>query len=311
MTSTLDFYKLPINLYSKNFIMESLETYLGTLSPKTISSFQYQRFEMEKRIKVNISQDYQTYNGLTKYNYLRISQYNDNNALSVYYYFIKSAKQISESTIEFVIVMDVLNTFKYSTSIGQNNYNISEKSLITREHKNRIDPNVEISTTSLRRGHGLHPHFILLNKKIILNPNSSLWESDFQNVYTIGANSPSSRITRIKVTTISKNGLYTQTNTGYNSVDFDYTAGDHVLDLTMDGFSIGSNVLETYFVFEFTLISSNSTDLDNIDTMIEEMDFLELISTGRMRFIDRYQEGIESITFKFSEEELLDQDKNK
>ena len=51
--STLYFYKLPINLFNKNFILENIETYLATLTPVTKTEFQYQRAELEKTIKVS------------------------------------------------------------------------------------------------------------------------------------------------------------------------------------------------------------------------------------------------------------------
>lgn len=313
MTSTLDFYKLPINLYSKNFIMESLETYLGTLTPKTISSFQYQRFEMEKRIKVNISQDYQTYNGLTKYNYLRISQYNDNNALSVYYYFIKSAKQISESTIEFVIVMDVLNTFKYSTSVGQNNYNISEKSLITREHKDRINNHIDVITKApirkmMKVGLGRHEHYDLLNNTFIIDFSSDLWESNFLKSYSIGDLLDPTRATIINLKVVNKiTGEVNTTGTIVGSVTFDYDEDDRLLDLSSPlGGSWGILIDEYYVEFTFTNLSENNTDLTIIDQMIDEIVFLQLINYGRLRIIDKYQEGIDSITFKFNESDLND-----
>ena len=59
MKATLYFYKTAINLLDKNFVLESLETYLATLTPVIKTNFQYQRFDLEKTIKVNLNQEYQ------------------------------------------------------------------------------------------------------------------------------------------------------------------------------------------------------------------------------------------------------------
>lgn len=141
MTCTLNFYKLPINLDGKNFVLESINNYLSTFTPLVVSSFQYQRFDLNKTIKVNLSQDYQLdVTAIQKYNYLRIIATDTNNHTTYYYYFIRNAKQLSMGTIEFEIRMDTLNTFQFTTAAtGSNNtYNLSPKSLITREHKDRF-----------------------------------------------------------------------------------------------------------------------------------------------------------------------------
>ena len=141
MKATLYFYKTAINLIDKNFVLESIESYLATLTPVTKTDFQYQRFELEKTIKVNMSQDYQlNIAGLTKYNYLKITTLDSSSPAktATYYYFIKSARQISELTIEFTIVMDVLNTFQFSSTAANDKYTLSDKTLVKREHKDRL-----------------------------------------------------------------------------------------------------------------------------------------------------------------------------
>lgn len=141
MKATLYFYKTAINLIDKNFILESIESYLATLTPVTKTDFQYQRFELEKTIKVNMSQDYQlNIAGLTKYNYLKITTLDTSipAKTATYYYFIKSARQVSELTIEFTIVMDVLNTFQFSSTAANDKYTLSDKTLVKREHKDRL-----------------------------------------------------------------------------------------------------------------------------------------------------------------------------
>ena len=128
MTTTLKLYTLPLNLLDKNFKLDSWSTYLATLTPLTKSDFQYQRFTLESKIKVNLSQDYQN-QLVSKYNYVSITA-KISNVDYTYYYFVKKFTQISQATIELELYMDVLNTFTYT---------LSPKSIITREHKDRID----------------------------------------------------------------------------------------------------------------------------------------------------------------------------
>lgn len=144
MKSNLYFYKLPINLYGKNYVLEYISSYLSTLTPLVVSNFQYQRMEFEKRIKVNFDQDYQLdITGITKYNYLKITESTSSlspNVTATYYYFIKSARQIAQKTIEFELSLDVLNTFTYNQSGNKpNEYAVTERTLITREHKDRFE----------------------------------------------------------------------------------------------------------------------------------------------------------------------------
>ena len=142
MTTNLYFYNLPVNLLNKNFIMDSWETYLGTLTPLAKTSFQFLRFDVDKTIKVNMGQEYSLNNiTSTTYNYLKVTCTPTNNVTSTYYYFIKNIRQVSESTLEFSLRMDVLNTFKFSsaTSITHTyDYNLAPESLIKREHKDRL-----------------------------------------------------------------------------------------------------------------------------------------------------------------------------
>lgn len=339
MTSTLYFYKLPINLLNKNFVLESLETYLGTLTPVTISKFQYQRFEMEKRIKVNINQDYQTYNGLTKYNYLKITQLNENNSVSIYYYFIRSAKQISESTIEFIIRMDVLNTFHYYTispSTSQNNYSLSDKSLITREHKNRFQP---------KTGVGL---------KDLTELEKTYAESSFDGGYDGEEPSPIFFIGYAGdiANYVRKNGFFgmfltyqlgvgpqiygidlyfnnqfemscAQIIFGDSQIELDDENGDDIEFISWDSL-INSNVLiglkfRGLVDTDTTNWNALSMDLDGhqywnyfypdgLSNPIMVNKKIVASITELYRVIDKYYEGIEAITFKESEKTLYDLD---
>ena len=145
-TSTLYLYKDTKLKDKKNFSIDHISDYLSSFQVgSAITDFQYQRMTLYKKIKLNSDQINASVNYFlenTKPNYLKFVQ----DAVTsggvtktcVYYYFIESITQISEKTIELDLKMDVLNTFNYNTKGSDNtNYELSDRSLITREHKNR------------------------------------------------------------------------------------------------------------------------------------------------------------------------------
>lgn len=107
----------------KNMIIENIDQYLSSLSTKwQIVDFQYQRIELNKKIKIPASQSYQSYQF---YDYLEI--YEDDRR---FYYFILSADQTAKNTITFNLALDTLNTF-------QGLYSFDDKTTIHRQHKDR------------------------------------------------------------------------------------------------------------------------------------------------------------------------------
>lgn len=129
-TSTINLFKNVKFSKDKNFIVDSLPDYLATLTQTTITKAQYFRHELNTKIKLDISQVYQEYEATYNYNYMSIQ---NSNSSKVVYYFIVDKKQKAESTIEFILEMDVINTFKPSTD-----FTIDDKTLVIREHKDRI-----------------------------------------------------------------------------------------------------------------------------------------------------------------------------
>lgn len=121
----------------KNMIVENINQYLSSLSSIwRIASFQYQRIELNKQIKIPASQSFQSYQS---YDYLEI--FEDDRR---FYYFIISADQTAQNTVTFNLALDTLNTF-------QGMYSFDEKTTIHRQHKNRwkdnTTPLVENSVT--------------------------------------------------------------------------------------------------------------------------------------------------------------------
>lgn len=128
----------------KNFSFNgSIGDYLLGKSFKLINDFQYQRLELEKTIRVNLSQNEQILSNdqtlSNRYDYCCIIPMNGVATQSHYFYFIVKTTQISQSTIEYQLVMDTLNTFTFLTTFNTNlGYTLSPKTLVKREHKDRM-----------------------------------------------------------------------------------------------------------------------------------------------------------------------------
>ena len=128
MTSTLYLYKDSKIIPSKNFVVDSLEDYLETLTKITILDFQFLRNDLNLFIKINKSQDYSGSLSTYNYNYLKVVQ----NGVS-YYYFILKKTQVSQSTIGLELKRDTLNTYKWDSA-----FKVSARTQVNREHKERL-----------------------------------------------------------------------------------------------------------------------------------------------------------------------------
>lgn len=121
----------------KNGLYEDLSTYLGTLTPTYVfSAFQYQKIELDLFIKLPISQANVGENGIG--NYLEIEQ--DSRK---YYYFILDANWTAENTVQLQLSIDSINTFA-----GE--YELSEKTNIIRQHKDRYVPTEFVASGSMQ-----------------------------------------------------------------------------------------------------------------------------------------------------------------
>lgn len=128
--STLTIYKGCKILQDKNFIVDNLTNYLTGLTKTTVSHFQYVKHGLRISIKVNLDSQYLD-GGIdfdTNYNYISIKNSNDN---KTYYYFITKKTWLAQSTIQFDLEMDTLNTWN-------GNYELGSKTQIQRQHKNRF-----------------------------------------------------------------------------------------------------------------------------------------------------------------------------
>lgn len=321
MTSTLYFYKLPINLLNKNFILENIETYLATLTPVTKTDFQYQRAELEKTIKVNMSQNYQlNLDSLVKYNYLKVVM---NSA--IYYYIIKSAKQVSESTIEFNIVMDVLNTFTFSQTASNKTYTLSNKSLITREHKDRL---VKLPTQYILRDLTSEEKFAF-NQLDSNNYYQNTSESEvhlllnvsnvFDYLKEVGQTPILFTFNTTDTYIIIKRENMTSVDTYRNISTMSIDDNKNIILTLQNGsqrlFSLGNNDLFIIVIpangalsFNFDGYTGDWTKFINIAINTEKSISIE--EHKYKRIIDYYQEGLSTILFKKNEVTLFDEDKD-
>ena len=138
-TSTIEIYKSCKLLKDKNFVLDGssagidyVSSYLGTLTKKTITGFQYIKHALAITIKVDLNQDYfQMKESQNDWNYVKIrnSGLNDRN----FYYFVDHFEWASENTAKIYLMMDTANTFKYNVD-----YKVDKKTLVKRRHEDRF-----------------------------------------------------------------------------------------------------------------------------------------------------------------------------
>ena len=139
MNSTVTLYKNSKLLPDKNIALiwtaggityKGIELYLSNLTSIAIADFQYVKHALSLSIRVNLSQSNLSMGyGAEDLNYCKI-QNGEENPL---YYFIVGKKWKGEYTVELSLVLDTLNSF-----LWDDDYQISNKSLVYREHKDRI-----------------------------------------------------------------------------------------------------------------------------------------------------------------------------
>ena len=131
--STITLYTREIGIEAEKLQMiEDFENYLSSkaTSLAIIQSYQYQKIELTKYLKVDISQSFQS--PLKDQNYVYCKIVNSDNTRPIYYW-IKKMNWKSSSCIELDLVLDTLNTFKMGVD-----YTFSPKTIIQRQHKDRL-----------------------------------------------------------------------------------------------------------------------------------------------------------------------------
>ena len=324
---SLRFYEKSKLKPDKNWCFDDIETYLSTLTYFDVSDFQYQRFEIDKEIRVDFSQSEQTISSSAKkYDYLRISTI-VNNAPIYYYYFIVKTRQVSESTIAYQLRMDTLNTFKFDSTSGNNKYTLSTKTLVKREHKDRINKNKSAST---------------------FYKSSTDWDTFVNNLINdLGASAPETGFLSIFWSTLhsycqglssgNKNPIITGTETdvlvksgggGFTTykvdeIRFNCNSSSYIRimlyknNVMIQDFYLSSgnntalfvkvNYHEDYPLKTLTWGTTGNT-IGVLFGYILNPYSVYLLKTYYERIIDEYQEGLSTILFKKSENQLLDND---
>lgn len=136
--STIKFYKSAVMLPERNAIFDEMnEEVLGEVAYQLLD-FQYQRIELLKTIKVSLQQKNAYYND---YNVVSIKNSDDPRT---YYYFITGSKQTAQNTVQFDLLLDVLNSYKIGTDFA-----FTDRTKLIREHKDRFfDSTTPISRTA-------------------------------------------------------------------------------------------------------------------------------------------------------------------
>lgn len=130
MTSTLKLYYRTEIEPDKNIVVEDIEDYLSTITSTTIEDFQYIKHNLDIVIKINESQEKLEYFYNNNINYCSIQNENG----KIVYYFVINKNWKGQNTIELTLRMDSANTFKFNLD-----YNLTRKTLVKREHKDRYD----------------------------------------------------------------------------------------------------------------------------------------------------------------------------
>ena len=138
----MNIWKLYANskiLPEKNFKVDSLESYLATLTKLEITGDtektapQYIKHDLNLFVKINKNQEVLNYfDSDNNYNYMSIQ--NTDDTYPVYYFIIKK-EWVSKNTLGLVLVMDTVNTFTTERS----SFTISDRTLVNREHKDRLE----------------------------------------------------------------------------------------------------------------------------------------------------------------------------
>ncbi len=316
-TTTLTLYKHTKLDDMKNFIVDDLASYLSTKESETITDLQYQRFELNKTIKLNKSQSYLLKGqSLNRYDYCKFSIGNVD-----YFYFIIRSSWKAEETIELELKMDTLNTFAFSSNESDATYTLSNKTLVKREHKDRFAlKDEEVIEYEERDATQEEQNYIDdwknqiwfkggVNIKFDSNAlYRSLLESEplltyplqlFPNSQTIILAVVGDDIQSIIVNKIWFESRYMRVFTGdgnYQDFRYDspYTFIFQIGSIPLTGTPTSFDKAATWSYISPFFISNKVYD--------------PIINRYYERLVDQYQEGLSTILFKNNEEKLIDAD---
>lgn len=133
------YYKSLVNK-EKNFVLDDgngnsrLENYLNSLQKVVLEDFQYTKHQLSLSIKIDSNQTNLEMVDSKDLNYVKIQNYDGDVFEKSMFYFVISKVWRAKNTIELVLSMDTLNSFKFNED-----YHINSKTLTKRMHKDRFD----------------------------------------------------------------------------------------------------------------------------------------------------------------------------
>lgn len=181
-TSTITFYSTNITP-DRNAAIDNLATYLDGCVKETISEFQYQKIQMNVRLKINKEQ---TNFPKSLYNYVGIK--NSDSEKTFYYFIVGEPRWLSTSTIEYEMLMDTVNTFG-SDLVW------TARTHVTRQHKDRYynDKQTALGITTITRkidnyDEGINPVKYLIAEEKIYQKLDQDWYLIYRNKSQISEN---------------------------------------------------------------------------------------------------------------------------
>lgn len=135
MATTIDLYDTVITP-SRNALVDDINDYLDNEGSFYHSNIQFQKFDLDMTLKLNMDQS--NFTQQTVGNYAKIVQGDGEQGFKTYYYFITAANWLSLNTVELVLSIDSINTFR-------NAITISPKTNVIREHRNRFRAGTRIT----------------------------------------------------------------------------------------------------------------------------------------------------------------------
>ena len=180
MSTTITLYEVEEFNKDKNFIIESIADLLSSITTvKTFTTGQYIKHALHIVVKLPLEQEY-FYTKRVKYNYCKITNPDENSytAYSVYY-FINNIEWVSKTVIRLDLTMDTLNTFKLVSD-----YQLSHRTLVKREHKNRfkIDENDNVLRVIDIINEGINPSLFKVSETELIRRNYPFsWYLVYQN----------------------------------------------------------------------------------------------------------------------------------
>lgn len=123
-TSTITLYKTELTP-SRNALVDNLESYLEQNISLSEREIQYQKIDLDMSVKINMDQS--MLKNQTFGNYAKITIGDEQ-----FYFFIVNAAWKSQNTVELVLSIDSINTFRYR-------FEWSDKTTVVREHRDRFE----------------------------------------------------------------------------------------------------------------------------------------------------------------------------